>query len=192
MFKNIVQIYKLKYTHIFRFNGLYFFYTHNTPRKIFYFLDYIKKEDDQLSPHQYSLSNNIILAHLHFKLLTTDYKNPYSGLIKFKFHKKQDGHFLVKVMFFNRMSAFDKYYFYLIDFFQLWLSLYFCYQIIFLKDLNYMNFIVLFVINFVGILLNCIIMDFFKKEFEFVRYLESVMAFDVGYEAENVRISTYM
>lgn len=190
--KNFLQSYKMKYTHIFRFNGLYFFYTSNHPRKIFYFIDYIKNGDMKLAAHQYSFANNVLMAHLHFKILSTNYQNPYSGLIKFKFHKKQDGHYLVKVMFFNRMSAFDKYYFYLIDFLQFWLSVYLCYQIIFLNNQDLVNYLFLFVINFVGIALNCIIMDFFKKELDFVRYVENVMGFDVGYEAENVRTYTYM
>ena len=50
----------------------------------------------------------------------------------------------------------------------------------------------LFIINFTGIALNCIIIDFFKKEFDFVKYIENVMSFDVGYENENVRTYTYM
>ncbi len=190
--KNVLLAYKMKYTHIFRFNGLYFFYTPNSPRKIFYFIDYIKGGNEHLKNHQYSFANNVLLAHLHFNILKTNYRNPYAGLIKFKFHKKQNGHFLVKVMFFNRMNAFDKYYFYLIDLLQLWLSLYFCYQIIFLKNLNFLNFLLLFIINFTGITLNCIIIDFFKKEFDFVKYIENVMSFDVGYETENVRTYTYM
>lgn len=190
--KNLLQTYKMKYTHILRFNGLYFFYTSNPPRKIFYFIDYIKNSNENLKTHQYSLNNNVLLAHLHFKILKTPYRNPYAGLIKFKFHKKQSGHYLVKVMFFNRMSAFDKYYFYLIDFLQLWLSIYFCYQIIFLKNITFLNFLLLFIINFTGIALNCIIIDFFKKEFDFVKYIENVMSFDVGYENENVRTYTYM